>query len=202
MQSKARTVKEYLDSIPEDRRTAVSSVRDVILKNLDKKYAEGMTYGMIGYFVPHSIFPAGYHCDPRQPLPFAALASQKNYMSLYLMGVYCGCDGIEDETCTPDAKWFQEAWKKTGKKLDMGKCCIRFKKLEDVALDVVGEAIRRIPADTYIKMYEASLAKVKARKVKGPPKATAKAMSKKAEPKKVAKKIVVKKAAKKAVKKK
>ena len=113
-------------------------MRKVILKNLDKDYEEGMQYGMIGYYVPHRVYPAGYHCDPKQPLPFACLASQKNYMSLYLMCVYGD---------TPLAKWFAAAWAKTGKKLDMGKSCVRFKKLDDLALDVIGEAIRRLPAE-------------------------------------------------------
>ncbi len=91
MQSKAATVKEYLASLPPDRRAALQAVRAVILKNLDPDIHESMSYGMIGYAVPHSVFPAGYHCDPKMPLPFAGLASQKGYMSLYLMSVYCGC---------------------------------------------------------------------------------------------------------------
>src|SRR5262245_12097077 len=129
--SKAKTVKEYLAELPPDRRAALQAVREVILKNLDGGYEEGMQYGMIGYYVPHRVFPAGYHCDPKQPLPFAGLASQKNHMSLHLMAVYLGCDGQGE---TPNAKWFREAWTKTGKKLDMGKACIRFKKLDDVPL--------------------------------------------------------------------
>src|SRR5258707_3534246 len=90
MQSTATTVEQYLAGLPDDRRSAIEAVRNVILKNLDTDYEEGMQYGMIGYYVPHSVYPAGYHCDPRQPLPFAALASQKNYMSLYLMSLYGG----------------------------------------------------------------------------------------------------------------
>lgn len=148
MQSKAATVAEYLASLPADRRAALQAVREVILANLDKGYQECMQYGMIGYSVPHSIYPAGYHCDPRQPLPFAGLASQKNYMSLYLGSVY---GSPQDEA------WFRSAWAMTGKKLDMGKVCIRFKRLEDVALDVVGEAIRRTPVATFIARYEAVL---------------------------------------------
>ena len=129
MQSKATTVKDYLASLPEDRRAAISAVRDVIRRNLGPGYEEGMQYGMIGYYVPHKVYPAGYHCDPRQPLPFAGLASQKQHMSMYLMGVYCGCvDGKDSDR----ARWFREAWVKAGKKLDMGKACVRFKKLEDV----------------------------------------------------------------------
>jgi hypothetical protein len=88
MQSRAPTVDAYLRSLPEDRRAAISAVRNVILENLDASYEEGMQYGVIGYYVPHQVYPKGYHCDPKQPLPFAALASQKNYMSLYLMSVY------------------------------------------------------------------------------------------------------------------
>ena len=131
-----------------------ASVRDVILKNLDASYEEGMQYGMIGYYVPHRVYPKGYRCDPKQPLPFAALASQKNYMSLYLMSVYCGC--ADDGPGNPHARWFREAWAKTGKKLDMGKACIRFRKLEDLPVDLIGEAIKRVPASMYIEFYEAS----------------------------------------------
>jgi hypothetical protein len=147
MQSKATTVKEYLASLSPDRRAAIQAVREIILKNLDKDYEEGMQYGMIGYFVPHRVFPRGYHCDPKQPVPFGGLASQKNYMSIYLMANYT--DG-------PEGEWFKAAWAKAGKKLDMGKCCIRFKKLEDVALDVIGEAVRRTPAAKFIEIYSRS----------------------------------------------
>src|SRR5215471_7081300 len=155
MQSKAPTVHAYLRSLPEDRRAAISAVRDVILKNLDASYEEGMQYGMIGYYVPHHVYPKGYHCDPGQPLPFAALASQKNYMSLYLMSVYCGC--VDRSPGNKHAQWFRDAWAKTGKKLDMGKACIRFKKVDDLPLDLIGEAIRRVPASKYIEFCEASL---------------------------------------------
>ncbi len=147
MQSKATTVEQYLAELPPDRREAISAIRDVILKNLDKDYEEGMNYGMIGYSIPHRIFPDGYHCNPKQPLPFACLASQKNYMSLHIMCVYT--QGEEDS-------WFRQAWAKTGKKLDMGKCCIRFRKLEDVALDVIGEVIRRSPAKAFIEYYKSA----------------------------------------------
>jgi hypothetical protein len=156
MQSKASTVEDYLRSLPEDRRAAISAVRDVILKNLDASYEEGLQYGMIGYYVPHRVYPKGYHCDPKQPLPFAALASQKNHMSLYLISVYCGC--VDDSPGNEHAKWFREAWAKTGKKLDMGKACIRFKKVEDLPLDLIGEAIRRVPASMYIDFCERAVA--------------------------------------------
>jgi hypothetical protein len=148
MQSRSMTVKEYLAELPADRRAAIQAVRSVILKNLDKGYAEGMLYSMIGYFVPHELFPQGYHCDPSKPLCFAGLASQKNYMSLYLMCVY---GSKEHES------WFRAQWKSTGKKLDMGKACIRFKSADDLALDVIGQAIKRVPAKTYIELYLAGL---------------------------------------------
>jgi hypothetical protein len=153
MQSRATTVSEYLASLPEERRQAVAAVRKVIRANLDTGYEEGMQYGMIGYYVPHKIFPAGYHCDPKQPLPFAALAAQKNYLSLYMMGVYCGCGEGPGASETSHARWFREAWTATGKKLDMGKACVRFRKVEDLALDVIGEAFKRMPAKVYIAQY-------------------------------------------------
>ena len=162
MQSKASTVAQYLAELPADRRDAVEAVRKVVKANLDSQYEEGMQYGMIGFYVPHKVFPAGYHCDPKQPLPFAALASQKNYISLYLMGVYCGCAEGPDGVETSHAKWFREAWAKSGKKLDMGRACLKFTKLEELALDVIGEAIRRVPAKTYIEQYQNVLAKTRA----------------------------------------
>lgn len=173
MQSKATTVAQYLAELPEDRRQAIEAVRRVILKHLDKDYQETMSYGMIGYVVPHSVYPPGYHCDPKLPLPFAGLASQKNHMSVYLMSVYSG-----------EEKWFREQWARTGKKLDMGKCCIRFKKLEDVALDVIGEAIRRVPVKKYIEVYESVIKN--SRKKPATKKAVKKAVAPKA--RKVAKK--------------
>ena len=151
MQSSAKTVGEYLASLPPERRSAVETVRSVILENLDQDYEEGMDYGMISYTVPHRVFPAGYHADRKRGLPFAALGSQKNYLSVYLMGLYCGCvDGTKD---TALVRWFKTAWKESGKKLNMGKACIRFKKADDLALDVLGEAIRRVPAKLYIETY-------------------------------------------------
>jgi len=152
MQSKATTVSEYLASLPPDRRSAIEAVRKVILANLDKDYEEGMQYGMIGYYVPHRVYPKGYHCDPKQGLPFAGLASQKNYMSVYMMGLYCGSvEGVGNEALV---EWFCDSWEKAGKKLNRGKGCLRFKKVDDLALDILGEAIRRIPAKKYIPMYE------------------------------------------------
>lgn len=148
MQSRATTVAAYLKSLPADRRKAIEAVRQVILENLDGEYEEGMQYGMIGYYVPHRVYPPGYHCDPKQPLPFAGLASQKNHMALYLMCLYAGGE-IRNR--------FEAAWVKSGRKLDMGKCCVRFRKLEEVALDVIGETIRRVPARSYVEHCEAAL---------------------------------------------
>ena len=156
MQSKAATVEAYLKELPPERREAISKVREVIRKNLDKDYEEGMQYGMIGYFVPHRIYRDGYHCDPKQPLPFACLASQKNYMSVYMM-----------TACDPRDTWFRDAWAKTGKKLDMGKSCIRFKKLDDLALDVIGEAIKRMPVKKYIAYYESVMKDYRKQKAVG-----------------------------------
>jgi hypothetical protein len=177
MQSKATTVAQYLKELPPDRREAIDAVRKVILKNLGKGYVERMSYGMIGYAVPHSLYPAGYHCDPKMPLPFAGLASQKNHMSIYL----CTCYGTEDEG------WFRAAWARTGKKLDMGKSCIRFKKVDDLALDVIGESIARFPVKRFIEYYENVF---KTMRTNAPKKKTA------------AKKIPAKKTAKKPAKKK
>ncbi len=148
MQSKARTVDEYLAELPEDRREALRAVRAVVLKHLPKGYEEGMQYGMIGYFVPHSVYPPGYHCDPRQPLPFAGLASQKNHMSIYLMCIY---GDAEHEA------WVREEWATSGKKLDMGKSCVRFKKIDDVPLKVIGQAIKRVPVKKLIAHYELAI---------------------------------------------
>ena len=155
MAKKATTVEALLAGLPEDRRKALKAVRAVILENLSSGYEEGIQYGMIGYYVPHSVFPPGYHCDPKQPLPFAGLASQKNHMAIYLMCVY-GDPKLD--------AWFQKAWKATGKKLDMGKSCVRFKKLEDVPLKVLGQVIKKVPVEKYIKSYEATLAGMASRR--------------------------------------
>jgi hypothetical protein len=153
VQSRAETVDGYLVSLPDERRAIVAAVRDVVLSNLPEGYEEGIQYGMIGWYVPHVVYPAGYHADPSQPVPFAALASQKRYVSLYLMGLYCGCgEDVDGETL--DARWFREAWLATGRKLDMGRSCVRFRRLEDVPLEVVAEAIRRVPVSTYLERYE------------------------------------------------
>lgn len=157
MQSSAKTVTEYLQSLPGDRREAISAVRKVILANLPKGYEECMSYGMIGYVVPHSIYPAGYHCDPKLPLPYAGLASQKNYMSFYVMTVY-GDQATE--------QWFRKAWQAAGKKLNMGKCCVRFKKLADVPLEVIGQLVARVPVAQYIARIEKDLSETTRKSVK------------------------------------
>jgi len=148
MAAKPSSVKQYLDRLPEERRKALAKVRAAVNKGLPKGYKEGIQYGMIGWSVPHKIYPAGYHCDPKQPVPFAGLASQKNHMSLYLMCIY----GDEKHR-----KRFEREWKKTGKKLDMGKSCIRFKKAEDLPLDLITETVARVPVDAFLSLYEAMI---------------------------------------------
>jgi len=145
--SKATTVEAYLNELPLDRRLIIEEVRDVIRKNLPKGYVEGIQYGMIGYGVPLSLFPDGYRGDKKTPLPYAGLASLKQYCSLYLMNVY---GHKETET------WFRAAFKKAEKKLNMGKSCVRFRKLEDLPLDVIGQAIARTPAEKYLAAYRTS----------------------------------------------
>lgn len=145
MQSAANTVAAYLKDLPPDRRTALETVRKVILANVDGDIEEGMQYGAIGYYVPHRIFAAGYHCDPSQPLPYIGLASQKQHMAVYLMFAYMG--GPSDEA------WIRNAYEKAGRKLDMGKSCIRFRSLGDLDLDILGEAIRRAPTRAFVDYY-------------------------------------------------
>jgi hypothetical protein len=155
MQSKAKTVEQYLAELPEERRQAIQAVRDVINKNLPAGYEEGMQYGMIGYYVPHSVYPPGYHTDPQQPLPFASLASQKNHLAIYLFCIY---------SAPEEATWFQEQWAKTGKKLDMGKSCVRFKKVEDLPLPLIGETVKRMPVKKFIQHYQTATAAFRKRK--------------------------------------
>jgi hypothetical protein len=150
MRSQAATVEEYLAEQPADRRAALETVRQVVLSHLPAGYEERMQYGMIGYVVPHSLCPEGYHCNPKEPLTYVSLASQKNYMALYLMCVY------GDEAT---AEWFQEAYRRSGKKLSMGKSCLRFKKLEDLPLDVIGQVIARVPVDRYVARVRETVGK-------------------------------------------
>ena len=143
------TVDAYLAALPDERRALVSAIRDTLNAHLPEGYAEGIQYGMIGWFVPHALFPLGYHCDPKQPLPFVGLASQKSGVSLHLMFLY----GNDEAT-----RAFVEAWTATGKKLDMGKACVRVKRLADVPLEVIGAAVARVPVSAYVARYQATLA--------------------------------------------
>jgi uncharacterized protein YdhG (YjbR/CyaY superfamily) len=145
MQSGAATVSEYVKSLPPERRVAIEALRKVIRANMDPLLEEGMSYGMICYYIPHRHYPAGYHCNPEQPLPYAGLASQKNHMSYYTMAIY----GDEKEV-----EWFKSEWKKTGKKMDMGKSCIRFKKLDDLPVELIAASLRRATVAKFIEQYE------------------------------------------------
>lgn len=139
--SKAPTVAEYLDELPEERRDVIVAVRKVVLKNLPKGYREEMSYGMIGYNIPLQRYPATYN---GQPLAYAGIAAQKHFYAIYLM-------------VTPEqAAWIKSEYKRLGMKLDMGKSCLRFKKLEDVALDLVGKVVASTTPEAYIERYEAS----------------------------------------------
>lgn len=145
MPTSETTVAEYLAALPADRRATLEAVRKVIRAHLDDAGEEGMQYGMIGYYIPHRVYPAGYHCDPKQPLPYAALASRKEYMTLTLGSVYGDSE---------HAAWFRQAWAKAGKKLHMGAACIRFKSLDDLPLDVIAECIRRVPPRKFLGNYQ------------------------------------------------
>ena len=190
MQSKAATVAAYLKSLPDDRRKALKAIRKVVNDNLDPKVKEAMAYGMPGWVVPLSVYPDGYHCAKDTPLPFASLASQKNHMALYLFCVY---------SVPGEAERLAEEWKAAGKKLDMGKSCLRFKNLEDVPLEVIGKAVKRMTLKKFIAGYEEALAGTSA----GRKKAAAKkgAAKKKAAKKPATKKAPARKVAKKASKK-
>jgi hypothetical protein len=150
MQSTAKTVSEYLESLPADRKRAISTIRNSIIKHLPKGYEEVMQYGMIGYVIPLSIYPNGYLNRKDEPIPYVALASQKNHIAIYLSNIY-GDPELN--------KKFIKEFIASGKKLNMGKSCVRFKKLEDVPLEVIGNAVAATSVDEYIKIYE--LRKVK-----------------------------------------
>lgn len=143
------SVDAYLASLPTDRRATLEVVRNVIRENLAAGFAEGIQYGMIGYFVPHALYPPGYHANPKEPVPFLGLASQKSHMSLYLMGVY-GQDAPRER--------FEKARTMAGKKLDMGKSCVRFKKVEDLALDVLADTLRGVSVEGFLAQYQTSIA--------------------------------------------
>jgi uncharacterized protein YdhG (YjbR/CyaY superfamily) len=149
MQSKATTVDDYIKELPKERQEAITKLRKEIKKNLPKGFSEGMGYGMMGYSVPHSLYPAGYHCDPKLPLPFMGVASQKHFIAVYHMGVYANPKLL---------KWFTVEYAKAGVgKLDMGKSCIRFKKSENIPYKLVGELASKITPQQWIEMYETVL---------------------------------------------
>lgn len=149
MQIQADTPDAYLDLLPEDRKPVIGKLRSVILENLPPGFAEVTSYGMIGFVVPHSLYPAGYHCDPKQPLPFMGMASQKNFVSVYHMGLYA--DPVLMD-------WFRGEYPKHCKtKLDMGKSCIRFKKPEQVPYELLGELAAKLSPRKWIALYEAKL---------------------------------------------
>ena len=146
MTSDAKTPEEYIKNLPEDRKKEISKLRKTIIDNLPKGFIETMSYGMIGYVVPHSIYPNGYHSNPKLPLPFINLASQKNFIAVYHMGVYAKKELLD---------WFVNEYPKHAKrKLDMGKSCIRFKKMEDIPYDLIGKLSSKMTTDEWVNIYE------------------------------------------------
>ena len=146
MKSEVSTPKEYIDALPTEKKQAFTKLRNVILENLPKGFSESISYGMIGYSVPHSLYPAGYHCDPKQQLPFICIASLKNFISLYHMGLYGNKKMLE---------WFEKEYPKYSKtKLDRGKSCIRFKKLDQIPYKLIGELSGKITPQEWINIYE------------------------------------------------
>jgi hypothetical protein len=145
MQSKAKTVDAYIASLSPERREMVTALRKVMRKNMPRGYQEAMQYGMMGYGVPHSLYPDGYLGRKDEMISYAGIASQKNYVSVYLMNVY-GDKKIE--------QWFKKAYAATGKKLDMGKSCIRFRKMEDIPFEVIGKAVSLTPVKKLIEQYK------------------------------------------------
>ena len=140
------SVKEYIEALPGDRQPVIKKIRSIVRKHLPKGFKEELSYGMIGWVVPHSKYPAGYHCDPKLPLPFMNLASQKNYVALYHSGVYA------DPKLN---KWFVSEYPKhSSRKLDMGKSCVRFKKMDDIPYDLIAELVGKITVDEWIALYE------------------------------------------------
>lgn len=149
MQSKATTVAQYLSELPAERKEAITRLRKEIKTNLPKGFKEVISYGMIGYVVPHSLYPAGYHVTPHLPLPFLNIASQKNFIAVYHMGVYGDPKLL---------KWFTTEYEKAKiGKLDMGKSCIRFKNPEKIPFQLLGELAKKITVDEWIKLYEKNL---------------------------------------------
>jgi uncharacterized protein YdhG (YjbR/CyaY superfamily) len=148
MTSKATTPEEYIAELPEDRVEAITKLRKVINDNLPKGFKEEMSYGMIGYVVPHSIYPDGYHCTPKLPLPFMNFASQKNSVNIYHMGIYAKPELLN---------WFTTEYPKhCTAKLDMGKSCIRFKKMDQIPFELIAELVKKMSVEDWIKCYEAN----------------------------------------------
>ena len=153
MTSEAKNPDEYISSLPEERKIYMEKLRNVILKNLPKGFEEGMNYGMMGYYVPHAIYPKGYHCKPSDPLPFMGFASQKNTINFYHMGIYANKDLYD---------WFVAEYPKySTRKLDMGKSCIRFKKFEEIPFDLIGELVTKVSVEDWISTYESAFIKKK-----------------------------------------
>jgi hypothetical protein len=151
MQSNATTVAAYLEEIPEERKEAFFKLRDTILTNIPKGFSEQLSYGSLGYVVPHSIYPKGYHCDPKLPLPFIALASQKNFIALYHMGIYAKPELLN---------WFVSEYPKhSTQKLDMGKSCIRFKKMDGIPFDLIAALVQKMSVQEWIDCYESQIKK-------------------------------------------
>ncbi|MDX2301729.1 MAG: DUF1801 domain-containing protein [Microscillaceae bacterium] len=149
MQIYANSPQDYIDLLPEDRKEAMNRLRQVILQNLPEGFVEQILYKMPAYVVPHETYPAGYHCNPKDPLPFINIASQKSHIALYHMGIYA------DETLL---KWFGEEYPKHSKtKLDMGKSCIRFKNPKNIPFDLIGELATKITPQQWIEMYESKV---------------------------------------------
>ena len=148
MTSAAKTVEEYLNNLPEDRKKPMQLLRNTLLKNIPNGFEEGMNYGMIGYYVPHTIYPKGYHCKPADPLPFITFASQKNSINFYHMGIYANKDLYD---------WFVVEYPKhSTRKLDMGKSCIRFNKFDEIPFELLGELVTKISVSEWIAMYESA----------------------------------------------
>jgi hypothetical protein len=154
MKTTFANVDTYLANLPEDRRVAIDAVRATVRKSVPKGIEEGIQYGMIGYYVPHSLYPNGYHCDPKEPLPFISLASQKSHMAIYMFCLYLQSEWKEQFVAEYLASPEHIA---SGKKLDMGASCVRFKKIEDLPMRVIGQAIKRMKLKDFIAAYESSI---------------------------------------------
>ena len=151
METTANTPEEYINNLPDDIKQVMNTLRKTILNNLPEGFSETINYGMIGYVVPHSMYPKGYHCDPKLPLPFMSIASQKNFIAIYHMGLYVNQKLMN---------WFlQEYPKHCNTKLDMGKSCIRFKKMNQIPIDLIGELSKKITVKEWIETYEESFIK-------------------------------------------